>query len=150
MKLKTKQIGPYFIGIEIENDYIVGLEINETLHQDDAFSPLHLEAFKQLEEYFKRQRTTFELPIKFVGTPFQKKVWQQLLNIPYGQVINYEQLAQRIEQPTAFRAVGNANGKNPLPIIVPCHRVINKNGHIGGYTGGVEVKETLLKLEGVL
>lgn len=150
MSLKTKQIGPYFIGIEIDDDYIVQLSINETTQQDSDFSPLHVEAFNQLEEYFKRERTSFDLPIQLVGTPFQKKVWQQLLDIPYGQVINYEQLAQRIEQPTAFRAVGNANGKNPLPIIVPCHRVINKNGHIGGYTGGVEVKETLLKLEGVL
>lgn len=150
MSLKTKQIGPYFIGIEIDDNYIVQLSINETTQQDSDFSPLHVEAFKQLEEYFKTERTSFDLPIQLVGTPFQKKVWQQLLDIPYGQVINYEQLAQRIEQPTAFRAVGNANGKNPLPIIVPCHRVINKNGHIGGYTGGVEVKETLLKLEGVL
>ncbi|ASG67464.1 hypothetical protein fh0823_00640 [Francisella halioticida] len=90
----------------------------------------------------------FSIPLKLTGTEFQKQVWQELLNIPYGETISYQQEAINIGKPTAFRAVANANGKNLLPIIIPCHRVINANGKLGGYTGGLEKKKLLLKLEG--
>ncbi|WP_419673674.1 methylated-DNA--[protein]-cysteine S-methyltransferase [Aliarcobacter butzleri] len=100
-----------------------------------------------MNEYFLKKRTNFTIPLKLIGTPFQIKVWEALLKIPYGKTISYKEEAKMIENEKAFRAVANANGKNNLSIIVPCHRVISNNGEIGGYTGGVEKKEFLLKLE---
>lgn len=105
----------------------------------------------ELDEYFAGVRKVFAVPLDLsVGTPFQIKVWQALLQIPYGQTISYAQLAGRIGKPTAYRACANANGKNPISLIVPCHRVIASDGTLGGYTGGVAIKKTLLKIEGVL
>ena len=101
----------------------------------------------QLEEYFDKKRTTFEIPLQLVGTAFQIKVWKELLNIPYGKTISYKEQAIKIENEKAFRAVANANGQNMISILVPCHRVIANNGNLGGYTGGLEKKEFLLKLE---
>jgi methylated-DNA-[protein]-cysteine S-methyltransferase len=101
----------------------------------------------QLGEYFKGERTQFDLELNLRGTVFQKKVWQELVKIPYGETISYGQLAHRIGNPKASRAVGMANGKNPIAIIVPCHRVIGKNGSLTGFGGGLEVKKTLLDLE---
>ena len=92
------------------------------------------------------------MPLRYlapVGTPFQQKVWASLQKIPYGKTISYAKLADNIDQPTAFRAVANANGKNPFSIIVPCHRVISSDGKLGGYTGGVDKKVYLLAIEGV-
>lgn len=106
-------------------------------------------ARRQLTEYFDKTRRQFDLPLHFVGTPFQKRVWQNLLKIPYGEVISYQELARLAGSPNGYRAVGSANSKNPLPIIVPCHRVIRKNGGLGGYGGGLSVKRRLLALEGV-
>lgn len=104
----------------------------------------------QLDEYFAGTRQVFELPLELsVGTPFEQQVWQALLQIPYGQTISYAQLAGRIGKPTAYRACANANGKNPISLIIPCHRVIASDGTLGGYTGGVAIKKTLLKIEGV-
>ena len=101
-------------------------------------------AMLQLQEYFKGQRRNFDLPTAPEGTPFQKKVWQALLQIPYGHTWSYGQLAAHIGQPKASRAVGLANGRNPLSIIVPCHRVIGANGQLTGYGGGIERKRWLL------
>lgn len=102
----------------------------------------------QLDDYFQGKRQHFEIPLDLSsGTPFQQKVWQELLKIPYGQTISYAQLAKNIGQPTAYRAVANANGRNPISLIVPCHRVIASNGGLGGYTGGLEIKQQLLDLE---
>jgi methylated-DNA-[protein]-cysteine S-methyltransferase len=101
----------------------------------------------QLEEYFAGRRTTFELPLAPEGTPFQRGVWQALSRIPYGQTISYGELARRIGNPQASRAVGLANGANPLPIVVPCHRVIGANGSLTGFGGGLEIKRKLLALE---
>jgi methylated-DNA-[protein]-cysteine S-methyltransferase len=101
----------------------------------------------QLEEYFAGERTTFELPLHPLGTPFQLAVWQELALIPYGVTISYGELARRIDQPLAVRAVGAANGRNPLPIIVPCHRVIGSNGSLTGFGGGLPTKRYLLALE---
>ena len=102
----------------------------------------------QLEEYFAGTRARFELPLAPHGTPFQKQVWHTLAGIPYGQTISYAQLAQRVDKPTAMRAVGAANGRNPLPIVLPCHRVIGKDGSLTGFGGGLPTKQFLLQLEG--
>ncbi|MGY2574590.1 methylated-DNA--[protein]-cysteine S-methyltransferase [Vibrio sp. C8] len=101
----------------------------------------------QLEEYFSGSRTQFDLPLAAKGTDFQQLVWQALCKIPYGETWSYQQLADEIGNPKAVRAVGLANGKNPISVIVPCHRVIGKNGKLTGYAGGVETKEKLLQLE---
>ncbi|WP_209451688.1 methylated-DNA--[protein]-cysteine S-methyltransferase [Allofrancisella frigidaquae] len=102
---------------------------------------------KELGEYFKGQLKSFNIPLKLVGTDFQKQAWQELLKIPYGKTISYLEQAQNIGKAKAYRAVANANGKNPISIIVPCHRVINANGKLGGYTGGIEKKIFLLNCE---
>lgn len=101
----------------------------------------------QLDEYFQGKRTTFPLPFKLTGTPFQLAVWKELQNIPYGQTTSYKEIAQKINKPKAYRAVGMANNKNPLPIIIPCHRVIGSNGKLIGYAGGLKLKNYLLELE---
>jgi methylated-DNA-[protein]-cysteine S-methyltransferase len=102
---------------------------------------------RQLEEYFKSERREFDLPFDTGGTDFQKKVWAQLALIPYGKTVSYSDIAKRIKNGKAVRAVGTANGKNPLSIIVPCHRVIQGNGTLGGYAGGLQTKTKLLELE---
>lgn len=104
---------------------------------------------EQLGEYFAGDRTHFGLELAPVGTPFQMRVWNALSDIPYGKTISYGELARRIDNPRAVRAVGRANGANPIPIVVPCHRVIAANGTLHGYGGGVDRKATLLALEGV-
>lgn len=101
----------------------------------------------QLDEYFQGKRTVFSLPFKLTGTPFQLAVWKELQNIPYGQTTSYKEIAQKINKPKACRAVGMANNKNPLPIIIPCHRVIGSNGKLIGYAGGLKLKNYLLELE---
>ena len=100
----------------------------------------------QLDEYFQGKRTTFSLPFKLTGTPFQLAVWKELQNIPYGKTTSYKEIAQKINKPKAYRAVGMANNKNPLPIIIPCHRVIGSNGKLIGYAGGLKLKNYLLEL----
>lgn len=104
-------------------------------------------AQKQLDEYFHRARRDFDLPLLFVGTDFQKQVWSELLNIPYGTTISYGEMARRLGMPKAVRALANANGANALSIIVPCHRVIGSDGSLTGYGGGLERKRFLLDLE---
>lgn len=101
----------------------------------------------QLDEYFQGKRTTFSLPFKLTGTPFKLAVWKELQNIPYGKTTSYKEIAQKINKPKAYRAVGMANNKNPLPIIIPCHRVIGSNGKLIGYAGGLKLKNYLLELE---
>jgi methylated-DNA-[protein]-cysteine S-methyltransferase len=105
------------------------------------------EAIRQLRAYFAKKLTRFDLPLHPEGTPFQIEVWRELQAIPYGKVISYGELAMRIGRPRASRAVGAANGSNPIPIIIPCHRVIGSNGKLTGYAGGLHIKEALLKLE---
>ena len=103
---------------------------------------------RELEEYFAGTRQVFTVPLVLRSTEFQERVWQELLRIPYGEAISYEELARRIGRNGAQRAVGLANGKNRIPIIVPCHRVIQKNGQLRGYGGGLWRKQFLLELEG--
>jgi methylated-DNA-[protein]-cysteine S-methyltransferase len=105
------------------------------------------EVADQLRAYFDGRLTRFDLPMVFAGTAFQKRVWSALQDIPYGETISYGQLADRIGQPTAARAVGLANGKNPIGIIVPCHRVVGSTGDLTGYGGGLPTKQRLLALE---
>jgi len=105
------------------------------------------ESVKQLKEYFNRKRKEFNLPLKPNGTIFMKNVWKSLCNIPYGETKSYIYIAKEIGNDKACRAVGMANNKNPIPIIIPCHRVIGKNGKLVGYAGGLDVKEKLLELE---
>jgi methylated-DNA-[protein]-cysteine S-methyltransferase len=102
---------------------------------------------EQLAEYFEGERRQFEVPLKLTGTPFQQRVWRELVRIPFGTTITYAQLAQRIGCPTASRAVGRANGRNPISIIVPCHRVVGANGTLTGYAGGLDKKQWLLDWE---
>lgn len=101
----------------------------------------------EINDYFLKKNKLFNIPIQLQGTPFQKKVWKELSKIPFGETRSYLDIAKAIKQPTAFRAVAQANGANPLAIIIPCHRVINHNGQLGGYGGGIARKEWLLKHE---
>jgi methylated-DNA-[protein]-cysteine S-methyltransferase len=100
--------------------------------------------FKQLKEYFKRKRREFELPLDIIGTDFQKRVWNELLKIPYGKTITYNQLALNLGDKKVIRAAAAANGANPLPIVIPCHRVIGSDGNLVGYGGGLDVKQQFL------
>ena len=110
-------------------------------------TPLLKRAQEQIVEYFEGRRREFDLPLAFVGTDFQKKVWHALTEIPYGDTATYGALAERIGCPGGARAVGAANHCNPLPILVPCHRVVGAGGNLTGYAGGVEMKKALLELE---
>jgi methylated-DNA-[protein]-cysteine S-methyltransferase len=105
------------------------------------------ETIGQLRSYFAGEREEFDLPLAPEGTPFQQEVWRRLCEIPYGETISYGELAKRIGNPQASRAVGLANGSNPIPIVIPCHRVIGSNGKLTGYGGGLPIKEKLLALE---
>ncbi len=116
----------------------------------EADHPLLSRARLQLDEYFAGRRRAFDLPLAPQGTPFQRAVWFALAGIPYGQTCTYAQLAMRLGRPTASRAVGAANGRNPLGILLPCHRVIGTNGMLTGFSGGLEAKRFLLELEGAL
>lgn len=107
------------------------------------------DAVAQLREYFLGQRREFDLPLEPQGTAFQRSVWRSLSEVPYGVTISYGKLAARVGKPKASRAVGQANGKNPLPIVIPCHRVISGDGSLGGFGGGSQTKITLLAIEGL-
>jgi methylated-DNA-[protein]-cysteine S-methyltransferase len=126
------------------------IEINPrrapTGNRNDA-NRLLVDAVAQLRDYFSGRRKSFELPLDPQGTEFQQKVWKALMDIPYGETRNYREIATAVGSPRAMRAVGAANGRNPLPIIVPCHRVIGADGKLVGYAGGLTVKKLLLELE---
>jgi methylated-DNA-[protein]-cysteine S-methyltransferase len=139
--------------LESDGDVLVGLWLpNERRHtRNDADGDLPTvlkETASQLDEYFAGERTDFDVPMELDGTDFQREVWTELSRIPYGETISYGELARRVGRPNGPRAVGQANGRNPIPVIVPCHRVLASNG-IGGYGGGLKVKRALLALEGV-
>ncbi|HIT11704.1 MAG TPA: methylated-DNA--[protein]-cysteine S-methyltransferase [Candidatus Pelethosoma merdigallinarum] len=134
----------YLIGTK---DYLCQIKIHcpkEITRQD---LPLFQEAQRQLKEYFSGKRKVFKLPIFFQGTPFQEKVWRSLLNIPYGSTKSYQEIAQEIGNEKAVRAVGGAVHRNPLPLILPCHRVIGKNGSLVGFGLGLSTKKWLLEHE---
>ncbi len=118
-----------------------------SLHPDDPFM---FNVFEELSQYFKNERKVFSVPLDLFGTDFEVKVWKELLKIPFGKVISYLELSKRLGDDKLTRAVGKANGSNPIPIIIPCHRVINSDGSLGGYSAGLHIKKKLLKLEGSL
>lgn len=143
--------------IAADNTGIRAIEFPENRHpvkRDgdwcEAAHPLISRAAQQLGEYFANQRREFDLPLAPHGTAFQLQVWQALRMIPFGETRSYAQQAQTIGKPAAMRAVGAANGRNPIPIIVPCHRVIGANGALTGFGGGLPIKQFLLRLEGAL
>ncbi len=121
--------------------------MDEIIDQTSSENPLLISLKQELNEYFEGKRQTFTLPLSPSGTPFQKEVWKRLGTIPYGETITYATEAKVFGNPKAVRAVANANGRNPIAILIPCHRVIASDGGIGGYSGGVWRKEFLLALE---
>lgn len=122
------------------------LQIGDDWERNDSF---FAEARQQLIEYFNDQRTDFDLKLNPEGTDFQKVVWRELSKIPYGEIRSYKDIAKALGKPNASRAVGTANGRNPIPIIVPCHRVIGSNGKLAGFAFGLSAKQQLLDLEGI-
>lgn len=117
------------------------------LHYDD---PYLYNIFQQMEQYLNGNRKEFNVPLDITGSYFQKNVWKELQKIPYGKTASYKKIAQKVGGPTYVRAVGRANSQNPVPIVIPCHRVINTNGKLGGYSLGLPLKIKLLELEGSL
>lgn len=130
------------------NDNDFQFKAKNSLSKENSIEALLLSTILQLQQYQAGKLQQFDLPLDLsLGTQFQQKVWQALQQIPYGQTISYAQLAQNIDKPTAYRAVANANGRNPFSIIIPCHRVVASDGSLGGYTGGLDKKRLLLKIE---
>ena len=117
-------------------------------HKISCDNKINKNTIKWLEFYFKKKAIEIEIPMFLPGTEFQQKVWLELMKIPYGEVIPYKELARRVGLNKGFQAVGGANGKNPIPIIIPCHRVIMSDGSLGGFRGGLKIKKYLLELEG--
>lgn len=139
-------VGP--LTLTQEDQALTGLHFGEHPQQGaEGPTPLLEEAARQLEEYFAGQRKEFSLPLAPKGTEFQLRVWQALLQIPYGETRSYGELAAMVGNPKACRAVGGANHRNPLSILIPCHRVVGTKGSLTGYAGGLAIKEFLLKLE---
>ncbi|MBK4988082.1 methylated-DNA--[protein]-cysteine S-methyltransferase [Pseudomonas sp. S36] len=122
------------------------VRLGPLVQQDDC--PVLIDTARQLGEYFSGQRQRFELPLDFAGTDFQRRVWSALLTIPFGETRSYSEIARQIGSPSAVRAVGAANGRNPISIIAPCHRVIGASGDLTGFAGGLPAKQFLLALEG--
>ncbi|MDD2829588.1 MAG: methylated-DNA--[protein]-cysteine S-methyltransferase [Sulfuricurvum sp.] len=135
---------------ECDGEAITKLDFTDEPNQiSTSVHPLLLQLENELLEYFDSKRTVFTLPLNPEGTPFQKEVWKILQKIPYGTTISYAQESKWFGNPKATRAVANANGKNPIAILIPCHRVIASGGGLGGYSGGIDKKEFLLKLENI-
>lgn len=136
------------IYIAEDDGFITNISFKELNAQKEE-TPLIKKTYLELEEFLNKKRKTFDIPILPKGTNFQKRVWEELLKIPYGQTVTYKDIAQRIGNEKACRAVGMANNKNPIVIIIPCHRVVGANNNLTGYSGGVEIKQKLLELESI-
>jgi len=145
-KLTLVASGDGLAGILWENDRPHRVRLD--LQAEDEGHPVLLETERQLGEYFAGQRKAFALKLDVAGTPFQRQVWNALLTIPFGETRSYGQIASQIGSPSAVRAVGAANGRNPISIVAPCHRVIGSTGRLTGFAGGLAVKARLLALEG--
>ena len=143
-KLRMVSDGEHLVALEFQGRY---QNLPDALEREDK---ILVEAAAQFKEYFAGQRSDFKLPLNAAGTEFQRTVWSALSRIPYGELRSYGEIAREIGRPKAVRAVGAANGRNPLPIIVPCHRVIGSNGSLTGFAGGLDIKKALLKLEQAL
>ena len=133
--------------IKLDNGIVIGLKVVENCDKVSEATGYFAEVVKQLDEYFAGKRTKFELNISPKGTEFQKKVWTELLKIPYGKTKSYQEIAEAVAKPKAQRAVGSACNKNPILLIIPCHRVVSKSGKLTGFACGVDRKEQLSKLE---
>lgn len=144
-ELKLIASNQALVAILWENDNPNRVPLSVT--REDKSHPLLLEVEQQLVDYFSGNRRAFSLPLDFIGTEFQKKVWAALLTIPFGETRSYGQIAVQIGNPKAMRAVGAANGKNPISIVAPCHRVIGSTGKLTGFAGGLDTKAWLLNLE---
>lgn len=137
-------------GVEEKEGAVTHLYLNPAgavLPAEERETPLLAEAMRQLAEYFAGERREFELPLAPEGTPFMRRVWAELVKVPYGATATYGEIVERIGNPGGSRAVGLANNRNPIAIIIPCHRIIGSSGKLVGYAGGVELKERLLALE---
>ncbi len=134
------------IYISAENNFVVEISFLKPEYEEKETS-LIKETYGQLQEYFEGKRKSFNVPIKLNGSEFQKKVWTELLKIPYGSTVSYKDIAKLVGNENASRAVGMANNKNKIMFIIPCHRVIGKNGSLTGYAGGLDIKKQLLELE---
>ncbi|QGU96780.1 methylated-DNA--[protein]-cysteine S-methyltransferase [Clostridium bovifaecis] len=141
----SSEIG--IVEIVSSEDAIISLDFVDKEGETTEFPPILREAYDQIDEYFKGKRKNFDLKLSIEGTEFQKKVWTELTKIPYGEVATYKDIAIRVGNEKAVRAVGNSNNKNKIAIILPCHRVIGSNGKLVGYAGGVHIKEWLLNHE---
>ena len=142
--LRLVSDGTHLLAIEFEGQY------SKDIQGSERSDPVLASCSRQLSEYFAGTRQSFELPLGAHGSPFQQSVWAALLDIPYGEVRSYRDIARSINNEAAVRAVGAANGRNPLPIVVPCHRVIGSDGSLTGFAGGLDTKTRLLQLEGAL
>ena len=131
-----------------KNDRLTELSFTEDSLTSKQENALLKDAANQIKEYFSNERKEFDLSLEPVGTEFQLKVWHELLNIPFGTTVSYQEIANRLGDPKSIRAAASANGKNPLAIIIPCHRVIGSHGEMTGYAGGIQRKKDLLTLEG--
>lgn len=138
-------IGDIFISAD--ENFLLSVQFVNHNFIENQENKIIRQTIKQFDEYFRGKRKKFELPLNPKGTEFQKKVWLQLMNIPYGKTATYKDIATLIGNTNASRAVGNANNKNPIAIIIPCHRVIGSNNKLTGYAGGLDKKEKLLNLE---
>jgi len=147
---RTIEVEPALrLGLEVAEDALVSIDF----HPPDRIRGAHPildEAERQLRAYFAGRLQVFDLPLLTKGTPFQENVWRLVLAIPYGRTRTYMDLARDLNSPGAVRAVGAANGANPLPIVIPCHRVVATGGGMGGYGGGIDLKRRLLALEGAI
>ncbi|MBO6271288.1 methylated-DNA--[protein]-cysteine S-methyltransferase [bacterium] len=142
------QIGK--IGLAEEWGFLTNLyfmNMNQPLNAKMFETDILKEAFVQVSEYLCGERKEFDLPLNPSGTNYQQTVWSELLNIPYGEIRTYKEISEALGESKGMRAVGNANNKNPIPIIIPCHRVISSDGNLAGYVGGIDIKKKLLDLE---
>lgn len=145
--LMDSPVGP--LTLTASEDALTGIDFGDTRDGADAPSPLLERAAGEMAAYFAGERREFTVPLAPAGTAFQKSVWAQLQKVPYGETASYKDIARRLGKPGAAIAVGQANSRNPIPIIIPCHRIIGSGGKMVGYAGGLHVKRALLALEGV-
>lgn len=136
-----------YIEIQANDERIEYINFVQEKRYKERLNAILQETIKQLEEYFQGTRKHFDLPLEISGTPFQKQVWKELTKIPYGKTLSYGEIAKKIDNPKASRAVGNANNKNKISIVIPCHRVIGSKGNLVGFGGGLWIKKWLLEHE---
>ncbi len=137
---------PFILKVTADDDFLTSCQFVDEVKTSNP-NNITKKTVSQLEEYFNGKRKSFDLPLAFNGTPFQVNVWKSLIDIPYGETKSYSEQADSIGNPKAVRAVGGANNKNKIAVIIPCHRVVGKSGKLVGYAGGIHIKKYLLELE---